>query len=693
MNRILILALALGAFWAAPVRAEDSSSGYTAEVRNNFLFSTDDGAKGFVGEYDGRQYDGYEGAFDFSAFGPFAGKGPYTVFEGGVSGINSAEEEARLLFLMGDFLRISGNFDTITHRQRYFRTGIELNKTYWQYNFAMPGEGDGVSTLYKDEWFNRGGLGFPRQRETYFARRFYDLSAQVKGVPLVDALYFDFYRNTDFGNTYTRFAQSGQTTNASEVPVDRQVNEESLGFGLEFGEDAGAVYMFSYRDFQDYVFGPTGVPATATIDYPLEPPTPHTRWHIHDVKYRWNPSQDTSVSGAMVFNDRKNLNDGFRTRIFTASLNSMYTGIKHLVLYSRLNARNMNVRENKEFWDSNGNAGTADRRVSADQIDRGAFRGEIGARYKVIDPVELKASYRLDYVRRTNAPTEQFNNQAVYSSLDAGRNAVDIPYGTHSNGVAEEDTQHRMNVEVEVELPFEASLGGHYKKMYANRPAFESEPTWRDEAGAELFIPCPMGFYVDGGFDYVGQRNDVSNFTKTASFGREWRGGAGWSGKYGSAAVNYAYDKYKTHAEGWFGTSNYVSATITVVDLLYDPSMNHVEENNTLSANGRVNLPAGFTLLANGAYTRSVSGTPVHLEFDWFRTGASQAGRPVGDVTDLQPREVRIQRLGLGFEYAPPALKSLTASFNYRSDRWDDRTDGLNNGKYDVYNVGVNWAF
>ncbi|MFA6315999.1 MAG: hypothetical protein WC943_01160 [Elusimicrobiota bacterium] len=683
MKRILNAMLA-GLMAAAPAGAQPSlfqSESFSVELDNKFMVFDEYKKPGMVREYDGRQYDGYDGKVDLRAYGrPFGDAIAW--FDFGLAGINSHEEEGYVDAGVGSFVRLKGGYNTITHRIAFLPFVITQDG-YYRTNQMMSST-IGLGGTF-DEWMSIG--------ESFaFQRKFLDLGLEVRPLDFL-TLDFGYKHDFDTGKSFeVANEQSGRgVTSADYQHVNMVRNDYSVGAQAEIGGVAALAYEHVHTDFRDNSIyaelSHSNTWSTSGLDggvYPRREHWPMVRWDQDDLRFRAHPSKSLAFTGMLSSSRRRAATSGFKALAYTGMAGASYNPSDHFSVTSKFYARGNVIRENMGYLDSaNLNPG------SIEQIDKSTVRWELSARHQPLSFLHVDGLYKVEYNRRRYVAAERFNT----TTSGLYQDGTFITHETaQQNGTAGQDTKHIMRLGAMVVLPYDVEVEASYKRLQANRAVFENMPTWENAVDVAVNVPLPAGFSVTSAMSKSASRNKFSNLMRGHRKLDTWSVGGGWNGSRGSVGMDFSREDERYFSEGWFGLSNKYSDTSAnlVTDMMRDPFMRYEAKNDVVTASGRVRLPLGLAVNGSGTYARSRANTPTFL--DRFR--APGAGEDAaGQVTDLGPTDIRVQSLRFGMEWTPEKAQYLTTSFAMRFDRYRDKVEGGMNGHFKLYEAGVNAKF
>ena len=155
-----------------------------------------------------------------------------------------------------------------------------------------------------------------------------------------------------------------------------------------------------------------------------------------------------------------------------------------------------------------------------------------------------------------------------------------------------------------------------------------------------------------------------------------------WSAPKGKGSLNfnYAYEHGTDSINAWFGASG------TNKPINY-PTAPYKYQNNVLSASATAKPTQKLTLNGDVSYTDSNGAFLISQVFDPYFTGTG-----VGQTAQsLNPTDVRILRWGLGARYM--LTKYLSARADFKQESWIDRFNSANDGRDDIFSVGLNATF
>lgn len=648
-----LIAVLMLAVSVAPVRAEWNGINYSGIGTVRLLDLDYRGNRGFVQEYDGRQYDGGEADLSFKADKSNA----YLDFN--VNGLNSANEEGFLNLNIGSLLELTGKLNIMTHRQPFAMTGLYVDGVYTDSTRITDLTG-GVNMGFR-RWEDEFKVAFacPNNPD-------YRLFAKV-------------WEERESGNSPARYTSSGGATSnkVSIGDIDRMTRDVTVGAQGSLGENGAVAYDFTIRNFEDSISSQTAV-------FTVRPIVAHQKMTLHDVRFRYNLAS-VAMTGSLSGRSRKNDSTGYIANAYAASLAGAYKPTRKSSITAKFYGRTVGINENASYIDTSGK--TWGNGLDG-QIDRYNVRGEINGRYDFSHKLRAKVGYKLENNLRRHADLaeEVFTKDATY--LDG----TYISSNTQSNAVAVQDTRHIVTAGVDADLPFDASLGLNYKKLMANRAVFESMPTDSDEIDLSFNVPLPANLTFLASVGYLAEQNKKSNLTNSKRQQNSYLAGVDWSnGGPVSAGVDYSYEQASYFSTGYFGASNaitYLTPNRWVTALMRFPGMNNKYENNVFGGHAAVRLPKGFSVTGYGSYTKSLSITPVGNFTEGFLV--TDAGKI---VNSLMPSDIRIVRGSVYLRYQPAKYDNLAARLGYRRDQWVDKVDSRNSGWVNIAELMVSAKF
>lgn len=664
-----------------PGRADEAATTYSASAGAGYEALDVRGTKGRVMQYDGKMYHTGRGDLQFSADGA---KG---LLDFAAHDLGSLEENGKLNLDYRDTVRLSGYFDIMHHRQPFVRTGPIVNGQFTENQFIQDlGPAD-------DMLFKRlvGDIKLALHSAGNWAR-FFDLEYwSVRKTGNQSAKYL--VSSTAPGNT-------DKLNSANQALVDNLTQDVSVGLGTNLGQNGAVANDATVRYFTDQA---TPVPIPLATGKPFDStkqllPTQHV--YSDEVKLRYDLAKNLALTGVFNGRERQNVFNGYTSRSYLANLATTYRASKDLSLTARLYGRYFQVNENQNFVDVNGGQG------EGSQIDENALKAELSGNYKAHEKVRVKANYKMELTHRRDAGAENLTTSRTtyFDGVVTGVN-------TQFNAAAKEDTKHTLNVGVTAELPLDAEVEAGYRKMVANRAAFEGLPTDSDDASLSFMLPLPKNVSFTAGAEYLKERNRSSTVSAFKQISQILRAGLDWQATNKiSVGADYTRDYTKYLTEGWFGTADTITSggrtTILTGTNIHEGGMTNRQKNDTAGAHARVVLPKGFLAMGNASYTRSLgqvgvtqftpntltpvldnTGTPITVPYS---AGWTPAGTT---VTDLASSDVRIWRGGVSLSYTPEKFKHLTARAGYRVDDWVDRVDSRNSGRASISSVNVSAKF
>lgn len=619
--------------------ALEASAAATATAGARYVDLDLRGRRGQVLEYDGRTYG--QPWFDLGV----GGEGSWGLFDAQAADIASGEESGSVNLDYKDWLKLDASAFALSHRFNYVRDGSLVNGDF----FA-----------------NSNILNYTAPGEEFVVKRI-ESEANVAFVCPTDAarwLSLGYWRVDKRGS----FPASYASHKVGAADVDNIRQDVMAGFGLGLGPTAALSLSLVASGFQDRAVSQPAVNGTATSTLVVHPiyATQHMRGG--ELKWRWTLGR-LAMSGALTGRQRLNRLTNFRRQAGVAAFNAAYNTGGPWSLSGRLYSRYAETHENTGYSPSIQNGGNTHK----SQLDKLTVSGEAAASYAPAAATRVKGSWKLELNHRRDGST------LVYS---APRYYVDGTYYPEMlNSTAREDTKHVLKVGVEQGLPLGIQTEASYERLQANRPAFVNQPNWRDEVAGSVAAPLPSRLLVTLMASYTQERNNVDNFSAYSAMAGAYRAALDWAAtKAVSVGLDGSYETLRYFTRGYFGSGSATwPSTVFIVQ-----GMPNRQRNTTGGAHGRVGLPKGFAVTAEGAYTRSLVQTPI----EYRSTG--DGGYTVGDYT---PSDVRIARGGAGIEYTPPRWPQVTARLSYRVDDWVDKTDTLNSGRASFAQAAVSAKF
>lgn len=643
MNTLIAAALLTG-LCAAPVRAQETgSASYGGEVR--FVDLDTKGSRGQVQEYNGKLYAGGEGDLWFS------NQGAKGLIDLDFNEIGSTEENGTVHVDVGDWLKASARLNRMIHRQNMTDFGIIVNGQFVKIpsNLSQQHFADDQNMLY-------------RRNETEFSLGLFDPGNTARWLT---AQYWGVYKKGTAPSGY----YTGGVLHFAEANVDNQTDEVTLGVGSPVAERGAMAVDVVRRDFKDMAAVIKFGNATSAV----RPPLPNTQMTAAEMRFRYDASKKLAFTGALTGRERENLFNLYKTNAAVAAFNAAYRVSDRLSLTARLYGRMVQVDENKSFVNVISNNPPA----NTHQIDKSSARGDFSLSYRPVDPVLLKAGYKITATHRRDAPSEIFG-PAVYSDGTIVYNEQ------HANSVANDDVKHLISFGAKADLPFGVSAEADYKRLQANRAAFVNMPTRGDEVNLAVNIPLPRRVDAYLLAQYVNERNAIE-YTQYHMTRNAYRAGVDWETlNKVFVGADASYETTRRTSNGWFGSSDNSTLTPNQSGYEHVGGMYNRQNNTTAGLHARVNLPKGFVVKANGSYTWSAVATPLDMQ------PRTDPGSSLGDIT---PGDVRIARGAASVEFTPARYKNLTARATYRVHDWVDKYDTDNSGRATYTELGVSAKF
>lgn len=638
---------------AAVILPANAASTYEASVAARYIDLDFRGSRGQVQEYDGKLYRGAHGDASVSS------QSEEGLFDFWIKDIGSTEEEASLNVDHKSGFRASGKFQNMHHRLNYIRVG-ELHSGVWIPKQAITlRDVTETQELVMRRTEGEINLGFvsPENAARY-------LMAQYWGVEKSGVMSWSFAGNPNIQRT--------------AVSVDNTIHFITLGAGSNVKED-GAINLDIVRSefldaaptFASIADGGAGSSNNGGV---IKRANGRQDMTGAEFMFRQEVGKNLSVTGAFTGRQRENLFTQYKYNAAVGALNAAYRVNNRLSLLAKLYLKAYQIDENLGYFPELGR-GDARENVSTHQMDKTAVRGEFIANFRPVDPVRLKAAYKLEVTNRRDGPTQVYSGNRWYSDSYF----VAAPW---DNSTARNDTKHTVTLGAKVKLPFDAEAEAEYKKMKANRPAFVNMANLSDDVNGALTVPLPLdiGMTLEAG--YLAEENNVTHFTNYSQVRNTYRAGLDWSGSSrGSFGGDISYEAIRYFSELYFGSGNATNAT--PITAAYHASTMNRQLNTVYGVHGRINCPKGFVVLGNGSYTRSTVTTPIRYTY----------GSGINTVTDFTPSNVNIARGTAALEYTPEKFKDLTARASYTIHDWVDKFDGNNSGRTSIAQVGAKMKF
>ncbi|MBI3565905.1 MAG: hypothetical protein HY079_11955 [Elusimicrobia bacterium] len=642
----LLVAAPTGKAWAADAPAGSYTHSVGATAR--YVDLDYRGSRGLVQEYNGKLY--YIGQGDVWA----SGENDKMLYDLKVWDIGSTEEGGLFNYDYKSSFKGSANWDTMSHRQPFINNAYVYNGVWTANPFVTFKTPQNDDSLFK-------------RHSADFAFGWYSDANAARWIAL------DYWWVNKKGDQSFRYA----TGNAAEAFVDNTKHDLTVSLGHELTENGGVNLDLNRVEFRDDAF-----PATVAGTL-VKPKYGNSQMNAGELKFRYSPSKTLAFTGAFTGRERESLQNLYKNDVVVGALNASYKPSPKLGLTARLYTRANQVNENNKFQSFNS------RTNDSHQIDKTTVRGELGASYKLLEKLALKAGYKLDFNHRRDAPTEEFTSLATYQD-----GTVVQPYA-QKNAVAREDAKHVFNVGLKAELPLDAEAEVAYTRTQANRAAFEGLPNRKNEFDGELMFPLSHGLDLALFGIYSDEQNNHSSLSNYHAQKHTYRAALDWEGNsWVTLGADYSYDLVRYITDGWFGTSNApVAGANEAGNLIHENGMVNNIINNTAGAHVRVRLPKGVAVLGNGSYTWSNSHVNVNgLNSNVLKpyTTETLAG---ATVNDLYPADTRIARGTVGVEYTPEKWKNWTARASYSIDDWVDKYDPNNSGRASVSQVGLSAKF
>jgi len=669
MNHLLLAGLMAG-LCAAPGRAAGT---YDATVGANLVDLDSKGNKQGALEYDGKLYYGAHGGVSVG------NQGELGLFDFSLKDIGSREEAMTFNLDYKSTFKASAKWDAMHHRMNPVRHGQVLNGVWSPSNIKLPAGTERYTpspgSIVVDFAADPNFMDFKLRRVVSEVNL--GLFAPSNSAQWLTLQYFSIDK------TGSRFVITASDI-LGEANVDNTQTNLTLGLGTSIKDSAAVSVDVVRADFKDNA---KSVNESATSTVPLLPIWPRHEMTAMEGKWRYNASKKLSMTGALTGRQRENLNNMYKYNAGVAVFNAAYRATNKLSLTGKTYLRYVEIDENIGYRSNVKDAshGNPNGEANSHEFDKLTVRGELTASYRPVEPVHTKATYKVELNHRRDAPSEDFNRDTLYAD------GLFVPAYTRSNNLSNDDVKHIMELTAAVELPFDGEIEGHYKKLYATRPAFINNPTRQDEVGAQFMIPLPghVEFFVGGVYSKERNANEASNYHMSRN---AYRTGLDWE-KNNKLFVgtDASYEVIRYTQENYYQSSNFPGTVAgATVNAPHEGGALNRQRNTTLGLHGRVTCPKGFVILGNGSYTWSVVQNPVNFGWTAAQAGSHAAGT---FVNDIMPGEARIARGTLGMEYTPEKLPNLTARASYSITDFVDKVDRFNSGRASVAQLGASMKF
>lgn len=688
MTRFLMAAL-LAAAGILPAQAAGT---YDATVGARYVDLDTKGSKGQVMEYDGKRYYGGQGDVKVS------NQGSEGLFDFSLTDIGTTEENGYLNIDYKSFLKMNAKWENMHHRQNYVGSGMMINGAYVtnpsvRYYKMVPGQ---------DLMFRRTdtelnvGLFDPTNNARF-------LTGQYQSVEKKGQVAFKHNANGTLFRTqdpnpgiWDNATYSTKDPFVSPANVDNTKTDLSVGLGTNIKE-AGAVSLDLIRsEFKDSMYEVATV--TSTANNVIKPQNGAQQMTAAETMFRYDLGKDLALTGALTARQRENLQNGYKMNVAVAAFNAAYKASSKLSLVARLYGRMMQIDESVPFRTLSVK-NTDVPWGQGNELDKTTARAELTANYKPVEKVRLKADYKFELNHRRDAPTLYYplaNSTVGFVDKYYADGSIMYNNGAYIDDVAVEDVQNTVKLGGKVELPLGMEVEGDYSYMRASRPTFINTADRRHTANLAFNAALPLDVEFTLMTGYLAESNNRSKFSEYSYHQNSYRTGLDWTGSSkGSFGADASYEKNRYMTNGWMGSGAPYSGTTsswisTNTFNFAEHGMPNTQRNTTLGAHGRVNLPKGVSLSANGSYTWSVVHVPVHLNGTGLAGGYATNPFAIGDYA---PSEVRIARGGVMLEFTPEKFKNLTARASYNVSDWVDKIDAANSGRSSVAGLGASMKF
>ena len=637
---ISFIAILAGAGRALAQDASDqtglTSAITTAEGEARFVHQSPQGpTQAFVREYDGKSYD--VGEFDFLLRSGWE----KALLDLNVKDLNSGNDSGSLDFSLGSSINLKGDFDVLTHRLANQQDGLVINNQ-WSPNTAHTEQSagqtaqDAIKRTLQEQELTLSLPGSPEYR--LFAGNWLQTKRGSRPVTANNVVYQD--------------------------TIDWFTRENNFGLDLDIGQHGQAYYEFAFRKVDDKTDSTTiPAPRAVAVAAPQDVTT-------HKVAFRYNPTQSLSLAAALSTRERDNQSNGLKQYNYSGNLSASYRPTKDLSFSARLYEHATQVKEQTVYVGQ------------VPDMDFMFVKADIEARYTGMPGQTWTAAYKPEYTHRANAQlwAETFG-AATY------QNVTVAAVNSQLNAPAGDDTKHTFQGGLTLALPLDMELDLKENYLMANRAAYENSPTLSNDQSVALTIPLPERLYWTSSLDNSRSENQRSNLTAFKSQSDTIMTGLTWSAPKGSLSFNYAYERGTDNIDAWFGLTNAARGGGTVKNLIDYPTAPYTYQNNVLSASATARPTQKLTLNGDVSYTDSNGAFLISQVFDpYFQ--APYAGQT---AQSLNPTDVRILRWGFGARYM--LTKNLSARAGFKQESWIDRFNSANDGRDNIFNVGLNAAF
>jgi hypothetical protein len=650
----MILALFSAIFLARSAQAQEQAAAAGTDLGGDarYVHNSPQGNQGFVRMFDGNRYD--IGELDLFAHSGWDN----ALLNFNLDDIRSGNENGSLDFSWGSAVSLKGNLDILTARTPYESQGLVIDNIYTPH--VIPDHTGGTSELdsykrnFQDEEITFSLPSKPEYR--IFAGNWL---VQDRGD---QALVWD-------NAVYTQ-------------SIDRFTREDYAGLDLDIGKNGQAYYEYAFRKFADYAQTPTTlglVPKTAFN-------VGNQDVNSNKVAFRYNPRVNLSFAGGFTTRSRDNKYNGFTQYDYSGNLSSSYRPSKDLSLSARLYETAYQNKTDNYFTKVNSLTSPA-------PIDFLFLKADIMARYTGINDVVLTAAYKPEYTHRSGAQNwiewaHTSNGVATYGAATY-QNAIVLANNTQSNQASLDDTKHNFQAGITLQLPKDVELEFNEHYLMANRAAYENQPTQSDEHSMTLTVPLPQRVYWMGNLEDSRSENERSNLTNFKSTKDTVMTGLNWSDakSRGTLGLFYTYEQGTDTIDAWFGISNTARGGAIVTPLIHEAGAPYNYTNNVLTISATAKPVEKLTLAGDVSYTDSEGTFLTSQVFDPYFNGAAAGST----FQSFNPTDLRILRFGLNARYE--LSKRIALRAGYRHEAWVDRVDSTNDGRDDVFDLGVNAKF
>jgi hypothetical protein len=406
--------------------------------------------------------------------------------------------------------------------------------------------------------------------------------------------------------------------------------------------------------------------------------------------FKYNPSASLSMAGSAITRVRTNHFSDTTQHNYGGNLSASYRESKNLTFSARLYGNSYQTSTNNA-WNYAGNGTPAGALGQApNDIDFLFLKGDFSMRYSGLNSAVLTAAYKPEMTRRSGAEnwTQSYSQALALPYQNQTLPAVN----SQSQGPALQDNKNTFEAGLAFTLAHDVELDLREKYMYADVAAYENSPTLDNEHNVAVAVPLPQNMFWMGDFTDSRSQNQRANLTNFQSTKDTFMTGLNWSDAKGRGSLGlfYTFEDGTDTIDAWFGATPNTSHTPTpayVTNLINEPNAPYNYTNHVLSVSATAKPVEKLNLTGDLSFTNSVGTFLTSQVFDPYFTGAAAGS----SFEAFNPTDLQIVRFGINARYEVNKWIALRAG--YRHEAWVDREDSLNDGRDDIYNLGVSAKF